>query len=389
LVFLAIYYSLVVAVANPELGLYYIYVNIVFIVECFIVSYFISIIVYNKPDIHKLNKDVYRIGLIASIITCYLLLNPDVNIYVKESLIYDTMAEKYGAESHLFRGFAIADGASFAYGITNALIILITIIGFKKNRFYLLGILPLLLSIIVNARTGLLVVIYGLIVVMICEARIILRRQLNRSIVGARLASPYRGTVRHAPKSRLSCLSARAIYRTVTVALLVAPIAYFALKRTDFSVIDNKTIEWGLSFFSESFEFLVGNDEATTYDALIGEMFFFPSTILEFCFGAAKDVYNAYYPRSDVGYVNQIFFGGIMYLSILMSLLFYMCYRLGFKQNYRMLSVILFGALLIANLKGSSFNIAYGFVKLVCIYYVTILANVGFSGKSDKFKIRI
>jgi len=338
LISLALIYSMIESLRNADIGLFYTYTNFVFIIECLVIPYFLVNIFYNTLKLNELNKDIIITGLIAALISCYLLFNPDINFLVKNFVIYDVLAEKYDIESHLFRGFSLAEGSTFAYGITNALILLLAVKYTKKNTFYIFCIFPLLLSIMVNARTGLLIMIFGLIVILYYETTTILKLMYYGSIISVIL------------------------YMLIGV-------------NFNFSGLDNQALDWGLDFFTQAADFLSSNGDDTTFGALFGEMWFYPDSLIQFIFGSSIDIYNNDTQRSDVGYINQIFFGGVVYLSILLSLVYYMTYRLKINIKYNTYAFIFSGSLLIANFKGPTLNIAHGFVKLIFLYYIFMVIN--------------
>lgn len=100
-----------------------------------------------------------------------------------------------------------------------------------------------------------------------------------------------------------------------TLIFVTLSLSYFL--STDFANDNSQTLEWATSFFSESFDFFSGKkDSDSTYDALTGRMFFFPDSLFGILFGDGKTVMGRDL-GSDIGYVNQIFTGGLVYLFLL------------------------------------------------------------------------
>ena len=100
-------------------------------------------------------------------------------------------------------------------------------------------------------------------------------------------------------------------------------------------------------------------------------MIIFPDTIFGMIFGTGKDIYRATVHRSDIGYVQQIYFGGLVYLCLLLF-----AYYLIIKKYFRairnkniVIAIVL--VILIANYKGNalSSNEFVRFVVLVATCY--------------------
>jgi hypothetical protein len=99
-------------------------------------------------------------------------------------------------------------------------------------------------------------------------------------------------------------------------------------------------------------------------------MFFFPKNTNEFLFGTGEDIFLNIKRSSDVGYVLQIFKGGIFYLIILLFFLILMYRRVRRIDHDKFLPIFFILVILIANIKGDSLFLSGGFFRLFTLYYV-------------------
>ena len=148
---------------------------------------------------------------------------------------------------------------------------------------------------------------------------------------------------------------------------------------TSFSVQNEESIEWGLTFFQETIDLLGGKKTYHTYSELSTSMTFFPDTLLGLFFGEGRRIFGTnIYQNSDIGYIQQIFLGGLFYLTLLLMFLWYL-----FKKAYKytedkMLLIIFILTLLVVNYKGNALFISSGFFRLFTFYYVYIMLNSKF-----------
>lgn len=327
-------FSLVMILGNGT-ALMVPYQHAVWFLECFIIPIFL--LFFFKDIFRKQSWEflVAVVGTIASIITLYLIVNPEINLWVRESIIYNSL----DAQTTIldFRGFSISEGSSFAYGIVQGFILSFCLFSIRKSFFYFIPIIPLLISILFNARIGFSTIIISLILLIIFK-----RIRIKSLIIGA--------------------------------VLVIAII--FLFNNSVFISENAKSMEWGLNFFEQTFSFVRGENNNETYSKLFDEMLFFPSSLSGIIFGEGRIVF-AQSPNSDIGYVNQIFTGGIIYLLIMLFFLLYM-----YKRNLQYATDKLYPALfilslLIVNIKGNSFFIPNGFFRLFTLYYVYCIFTAG------------
>lgn len=269
------------------------------------------------------------IGFVASLITIYLLINPSVNIWVRSSLIIDTLDITHTDLD--FRGFSLAEGSSFDYGIMQGIILSLCLLNLRKSLLYAIPILPLFISILFNARIGFSVVIITLILMFF-------NKRLNfKAIVGA---------------------------------ALVSLVSFQIYNSSSFVSQNDSGLEWGLSFFEDTFDFIKGDSSGSNYDILSDDMLFFPTNAINLIFGEGRNVFGLDYGGSDIGYVNQIFTGGILYLILLLLFQYYLYKKYKFYSNDKMFFAIIFLTLLVVNIKGNAFFISVGFSRFIILFLI-------------------
>src|SRR5690606_24337795 len=103
-------------------------------------------------------------GSIASIISTLILFTPSFRSYILDITVTTEYLERV---TH--RGFGLADGLTYSYSIILAIILIIGLLNYKNNRWIVLFLPIFILSIGLNARIGLLVLLIGLIVFFITK----------------------------------------------------------------------------------------------------------------------------------------------------------------------------------------------------------------------------
>jgi len=230
-----------------------------------------------------------------------------------------------------FRGFTIAEGASFAYGVVQGLILSICLLLMLKNLKYFIPILFLFISIIFNARTGLVPVFIFIIILLI-----------NKQI------------------------KLKQILLTMILIFVIGYIVRYSI----FAQQNETSLIWALSIFTDTQNFVKGNENSGNYSVLFNQFLFFPSDFLGLIFGKGVDVFGAGDRASDVGYVIQIFKGGILYLTLMLIFLWKLFIRNFKNASNKFLPILFFITIIIVNIKGNAFFLSSSFFRLFTFYYV-------------------
>lgn len=337
--FLLIAYSLFVYAFIGNAGRTMIAYHIFWFLECFVVSIFL-VFLFKRYFIKYDFKDLMIvIGFIASIITLYLVLNPSVNLHVRENVIIDTLdlfKEERQAEGFFdYRGFSLAENSSFYYGIVQGIVLGFCVIKSKESFWYLIPIITLFISIIFNARIGLVVFIIAFF---------------------------------------LTILYRRFSLQKLTAFALLFAFVIFVVMRTGFVEEYSSSLEWGLSFFTESRSLFGSSFEETDFSMVFRDMWFLPESFLGLLFGTGENIFLSTKKNSDVGYIIQIFEGGLFYLGLMISYLLFMYKRVKKISKDNLLPLFFLLVILIADIKGNALFISSGFFRMFVLYYtVTIL----------------
>lgn len=312
------------------------YNYLIFIVDCLIVPIAITAFFKKSLDIQDIDNKLIVTGLIAAVISVFLVVNPEVNTYIRDNIILDELdtADSVGYLKYI-RGFTIAESSTFGYGVIQGLVFSLILHQRKVNYYYLVGLLPIVVSIMFNARVGFMVILIGGLMSV---------KRIRISVVATALV----------------------IYFFASV--------YFV--KSEFYADNEASIEWALSFFTESLEFLTGDTsgnttDKTTYDAL-NTSFFFPESLTGLVFGEAR-ITMGY--GSDVGYINQIFSGGLVLLVLLLLFLAFLAYRFYSIHGSMYLLIIFFVSLLVVNFKGPALFTSLSFFRLIMLYYILVVTT--------------
>lgn len=329
------FYAFLTEIWGDQLGKIVAYQHIIWFLECFLIPVFL--VFFFKDIFRKIpwENTIIIIGTIAALITLFLIINPEINAVVRLSIIMDTLDAN--SDSWDFRGFSLAEGSSYSYGIVQGLILAICLFKLKDSLYFIIPILLLFISIIFNARIGIAPVAVVLFLIFF-----------------------------------LGKLNMKSIFLIIAIVI----VGFWLLSESSFSQQNEDSLTWGLSIFEDTSNFIKGQDDSSNYSVLINDMSFFPNNLIHIIFGEGKDIFYATNNNSDIGYVLQIFRGGIVYLFIMLLFLWKL-----FKRNYKyapnkFLPILFLITILIVNIKGNALFISHGFFRLFIFYYIYCLFPV-------------
>lgn len=298
---------------------------------------------FKKDEIIKL---LLNLALIQGIICILMLLMPQfkeiaLNLYYigREENIFISRSRIYGISS---------DYTFFTpvyHGILASVAAIYAIFKSYKYLFYLPFIL---LAILLNGRIGLIVFVIGTIVgyfVILMSGKQIIK------------------TVRY-----------------IFIIIIIMGISLVGLRE-----VSPYTYDWILGGVEDTIVLLTNNELKQNYTALFDTMLYFPEGC-SLIFGEGHRVYGEHgitrgyiYP-SDIGYVNDMFMGGIIYISILYgSILKFLLSRhtnrlmgIKYRNMNRVISIALVSMLLVANYKG---EIMRGGTALLGAIFIKLVLN--------------
>lgn len=309
------------------------YIHIVWFLEGFLIPlFFIS--VSSKQDTVEIWKSrIIKVGIVASLITLFLILNPPFNEFLKQNIIIDAFELADKGKFITFRSFAFAEGSTFPYGIIQGLVIALCLPRLKNSPILILALLSLIVSILFNARIGLAPVFIGILLVI---------------------------------------LFGKLQFKMILYFLTIFFVSIWFLTSSDFATNHSESLKWGLGAIDQGLAFVSGKDGGTL-STITDEMVFFPSDDISLLFGEGRDLFIYQFDiqnRSDVGFVRQIYFGGIFFLGLMLLYLFYIVKRyIKFSHDYYF-GILFLLTVLVCNQKGYMLFVSTGVFRVFTLIYV-------------------
>lgn len=299
--------------------------TIVALIEVVVIPYWICRygLLANNLSIYRV---LYLIAAFASLVSLLCFLNPNINLFVKYQLqiVSDFLSEND------FRGFGISDSLTYAYGIIQGTILSLWFVKGRKDKWFVFFIPFVIFSILVNARVGLLIPLAFLLYIL---------------------------------------------FRRRSIKLLIT-VSFFAVAAI-FSMVEilrhgnEQTLLWIDDFLKEFSVFSTGDiRDARTANTLLNDMIIWPETFSQWIWGRGESLFLRAGQNSDVGFILQLNYGGIIYICLLLLLLFLLAQRLFENREYDILILFLL-VYCIANLKGD-FVLNTGGFRLLVLLIMTI-----------------
>lgn len=299
--------------------------------ENVIITAFLAIFLMKNKGDNWLNS-IILVGIVGALISVACLTNPSINIYIKELQVLNDFSTEA-----TFRSFGLADGLTFSYGISQGIILSILILNSQNKLKYLLFSPLLIVSSLFNARTGILIV--GVILIYEIFAN---RRIKFFAIIGG-------------------------------VFLTVVTFSDFLI----LSVDNEDATKWVSGFFLEIGDSLTGSKNAdyNTAEVLFEDMVVLPSDTLEWIFGSGQSSFLSSDKNTDIGFFLQLKYGGLIFVILLYSIVFYMFFKTYKDKKNRWFSVLLFVSFILANIKGDFIPSSGGFRLLFLLYVILTLTG--------------
>lgn len=311
------------------------YRGLVLLIEEFFVP--LAIVLYfrrTNVSYQSFIRIILIVGVIGALVSSVCLFVPSINDYFKTFIVV-VQQDSYLANA-LFRGYGISDELTYSYGIVQGFIFSIGLLNLKNEKWFLFFMPLIILSILVNARTGFLFVLLGVVLYIVSN---------------------------HISKSVLlgGIMTLVVVYLLPTVIPLIAP----------------QTMDWISDFFSEiGLIFRNKNlSESSTLNTLAGQMAIWPDNLFQWVFG------RGYYmvgrtneTNTDVGWFLQLNLGGVVYILLLFSLLLSLYKKLKSQEYSKCIVFLYIGAIVIANTKGDFLYNSGSFRMLLLFVYYTIIS---------------
>lgn len=276
-------------------------------------------------------KAILIVGSIAAVLSMLCFFFPAINQYVKGQMIIYEESDILNTET--YRGFGIAAYLTSNYGYIQGFIAALGCWYLKDNRWFLLFIPIIVFSALINARTGVLLSILGISLFLFSTSK-----------------SKY--------SILIGCISLFLFFNFKTIL-------------TSIGGINERTVDWIFSFgdeISNAFESgsVMGS---STADTLLGRMWIMPDNLLQWIFGRGFSLFRGGkgVGNSDVGWILQLNYGGLIYVSMLYSAIIIMIKKLYRSRNksYMYLFIMTF---MVINTKTSIYPHDTVFYLLFMIY---------------------
>ena len=312
----------------------------------YLVSVIPFILIYaNKVGINNGSSFVKAILIVSSIASCISVL---AVIFPTIDDIIRTVVIQYEEDDYLYgrltRGYGIAGSLTSSYGYIQGVIFAFGFMYLKENRWFLFFMPFVFLSALINARTGVLIAFWGIAVLVFSKSK--------KSII--------------------------------TSVILVT---FFVFKIEDILRlfnINDYTVAWILDFQDQMFEISSGNINDGAAYKLFNRMIVWPSGFLEWILGKGINLFDVdiNQGKSDIGWIIQINYGGILYAIPLYYAFVVMAKRLT-KNHLYGLMLFFMGAAIIVNTKSKIFPTT-SFFPIFMLLYVIKINEVLLSRKNDK-----
>lgn len=324
------------------------YLILLWFLEGFAISAFI---VFGFKEIfneYSWESPIILVGTIASIISILLITNPSLNAIVRYDLLRDSMTYEIDSiyKGFQHRGFALTESSTGTYGLIQGFILSVALISLKKSKKYLVSIPLLFISILFNQRMGFLIVVIFVSIWLFTETNKI-------KFFGYILVS--------------------LVLLTITTKIL-----------SDYE----DTLTWASALLDQTFDIFRSSSyyspQISVYETLYYNHIFFPKSLEGFIFGEGNFIYNNRFLRSDIGYVNQLFIGGTIFIAASVTFMSYMLKRQLTYNHGKLIPVFIFIIFLVINFKGLFLLWPSGIARLSIFYYVYIVLM----NSSEKYIIK-
>lgn len=133
------------------------------------------------------------------------------------------------------------------------------------------------------------------------------------------------------------------------------------------------TYRWLMEGYQEGVDYASGKFQYGTM-GILSDQIFFPDNFGGWLFGEGFSLFdkNALHVHSDIGFINQLFYGGLFYCFILYYFVVRMCSRLS-KYGHKGISLFIFLTFLIVNFKGDFVFNTPELGLTIMLYYIIML----------------
>lgn len=324
---LLIFYILIRVISGADSGM--LKLIIFALIESLILPVFIVRFYFEYLSKFNFYRTILVVGSLGAIISTFCFFIPEINFFFRNIQI---LSETF---MHLEnRGYGLSVGLTYSYSISQAIIFYIGIIHLKNNKWFLLIIPMLFISIAFNARIGILILFVSFILFLL----------QNRKI------------------------------QSLIYTLLFFGLLFLLFNFIDLESVNGFAFNWVREFFYELNDFFLGTQIATdnTVGTLFSDMYVVPDNISEWIVGRGNTMFGVM-GGTDVGYLQLLNYGGLV-LIFLYALLVYNMSKQILRYNAPYFLLFFLSILLISEIKGD-FIPNTGAFRLICLLYIYIIES--------------
>ena len=283
---------------------------------------------------------LYWTCFIASIFTLVLLTNKSFDTYYQTIQLDDF--DQYADMAFRYRAYGISENLTFTYSYVMGFFAGYTLLVIRKNIFLIFPFLLFVLAIMFNARIGIVALLLFFIIILV-------QKKFSNIII------------------------------TVVLALIV--LAAVAIKYSDLTAMMVSNKEWALHFFYDISDSIFGTHYASTseMDQLTNSFIIFPDTFFHWVFGNGESLFlKTGGGNSDIGYIIQLNYGGLLFLIQILVMMMFFSYRLCKTLTWRHWFVSIFiCSIIILNFKGFIFAATPGgrILFFLYVFYIYMYPN--------------
>ena len=162
------------------------------------------------------------------------------------------------------------------------------------------------------------------------------------------------------------------ITTAVVFAIVVFGIRYFM----DNVEINEVTLMWVQGFFEEGSSIASNRSvEGTTASRLLFVDFILPDNLSDWIIGTGKNIFHNFQEgeRSDIGFIRQLFYGGLIYLSLLLLFVYFVARR-SRERVFKGFTALFLFTILVLNFKGNFLPATGGMSLFMLVYYYSLYA---------------
>ncbi|MCK4620873.1 MAG: hypothetical protein KAT62_01530 [Desulfuromonadales bacterium] len=290
----------------------------------------------------SLFNQLYWTSFLAALLSVALLLSPTFDKYY-ESIQIDEYYEIYKNFEVRYRAYGIAENLNFTYAFVMGLFSGYSFLLLKKNILFLIPMFVFLITVVFNARIGLVPIVFFVIYAL---------------FTGKYLKSFFVIAV---------CLL------SVLLTFKISQLLGFDLNGS----ILFSNMDWVLRFFSDIYNYIFFSNEigkSSTMGTIFGDFLIFPDTVQQLFFGRGESLVLKEGMNSDVGFILQLNYAGVFYLLTILFFIFFTTFRLVRIVGIGHWFVIFYFVLLIIlNTKGFVFAATPGgrLLPLLYMYFIS------------------